>query len=174
MKSEEFVEVGYITKTHGLKGEVQVVFSYPEPQKLKFTAIFLDVNAKMVPYFVASFKLSQQSLGYFLFEDVNHIDKAQLLVKKKVFMPKNKMPKKKKEEFTFFDLEGFTAVDEQHGNLGEILTVREYPQQFLATINYREKEALFPLSEDFITGIDIESKTLNVNLPEGLLDVYLA
>src|SRR5690606_12913668 len=125
-----------------LKGEVQVVFSYHEPEKLKLKAVFLEINGKMVPYFTSNFKLSQQTMGYFLFEDINHIDKAQPLVKKKVFMSKKLMPKKKKEEFTFRDLEGFTAIDENHGNLGEILSVREYPQQFLATVNYQEKEVL--------------------------------
>lgn len=173
MKSEEFVEIGYLTKTHGLKGELQIVFSYKEPEKLKLKAVFLEINGKMIPYFVNNFKLSQQTLGYFLFEDINHIDKAQPLVKKKVFLNKKLMPKKKKEEFSFHDLEGFTAVDENYGDLGEILSVREFPQQFLATVNYQEKEVLFPLSDNFITGIDIDKKILNVDLPEGLLEVYL-
>lgn len=173
MKSEEFVEIGYITKTHGLKGELQVVFNYPDPKKLKLNTVFVDVNGKMVPYFVDNFKLSQQSMGYFLFEDINHIDKAQPLVKRKVFLSKDKMPKKKKEEFSYFDLEGFTVIDESSGNLGEILSVKEYPQQFLATVTYKEREALFPLSEDFIKNLNIEGKTLVTNLPDGLLDVYL-
>lgn len=173
MKLEEFVEIGYITKTHGLRGEVQVVFSYHEPEKLKLNAVFLEINGKMVPYFTSSFKLSQQTLGYFQFEDINHIDKAQPLVKKKLFLSKKLMPKKKKEEFTFRDLEGFAAIDENYGDLGKILSVREYPQQFLAAVNYKEKEILFPLSEDFITRIDIDNKTLNISLPDGLLEVYL-
>lgn len=174
MKSEEFVEVGYVTKTHGLKGDVQIVFTYHEPEKLKMNAVFLETNGKMVPYFVSSFKLSQQTVGYFLFEDIDHIDKAKHLVKKKVFLQQTMMPKKKKEEFTFKDLEGFVAVDKQHGELGKILSVREYPQQLLATVTYQEKEVLFPLSEDFIQDIDIANRILKIDLPDGLLDVYLS
>ena len=174
MKSEEFVEIGYITKTHGLKGDVQVAFTYHEPEKLKMNAVFLEIAGKMVPYFVSNFKHSQQTTGYFLFEDIDHIDKAKALVKKKVFLQQKMMPKKKKEEFTFKDLQGFTAIDNQHGELGEILSVREYPQQLLATVNYQEKEVLFPLSEDFIEDIDIANRVLKIDLPEGLLDVYLS
>ncbi|MFD1629963.1 ribosome maturation factor RimM [Pseudopedobacter beijingensis] len=173
MKSEEFVEIGFITKTHGLKGDIQIAFTYHEPEKLKMNSVFLEINGKKVPYFVDSFKLSQQTTGYLKFEDIDHIDKAQILVKRKVFLPLKMMPKKKKEEFTFKDLEGFSVLDKINGDLGKILSVREYPQQFLATVNYQEKEVLFPLSDAFIEDIDIENRKLSVNLPEGLLEVYL-
>jgi 16S rRNA processing protein RimM len=173
MSSGDYVEIGFITKTHGLKGELQISFSYDHPEKLKLKSVYIEIGGKMVPYFVSQFKLSQKQLGYFLFEDINHIDKAQPLAKKKIFLAKRLMPKKSKEEFTFKDLKGFTVIDEQEGELGEILEVREYPQQFLATVIYQEKEILFPLSEDLILGIDIENKVLNIELPDGLLDVYL-
>ncbi|MNT82127.1 16S rRNA-processing protein RimM [compost metagenome] len=65
------------------------------------------------------------------------------------------------------------AVDEALGELGEILEVNEYPQQFVATVLYQETEILFPLNEDFIVEIDDEEKILTLDLPEGLLDVYL-
>jgi 16S rRNA processing protein RimM len=173
MKEDDFVEVAYITKTHGLKGEVQVAFSYDEPEKLKLKSVFIDFNGKMVPHFVSAYKISQKQLAYFLFEDINHIDKAQDLVKKKVFLFKKLIPKKKKEEFTYNDLEGFMAIDATAGELGVITEVRAYPQQFLATVNFKQKEVLFPLSEDLIEDIDIDNKLLKINLPEGLLDVYL-
>lgn len=173
MKQDDFVEVAYITKTHGLKGEVQVAFSYDEPEKLKIKSVFIDFNGKMVPHFVSHYKISQKQLAYFLFEDIDHIDKAQALVKKKIFLFKKLMPKREKEDFSFYDLEGFNAFDVLQGELGEIVEVREYPQQFLATVNYKEKEVLFPLSDDLIENIDIENKTIKINLPEGLLDIYL-
>lgn len=173
MKQDDFVEVAYITKTHGLKGEVQVAFSYDEPELLKLKSVFIDFNGKMVPYFVSKHKLSQKQLGYFLFEDIDHIDKAQALAKKKIFLFKKLMPERRAQEFSFFDLEGFVAFDTTKGELGEIIEVRDYPQQFLATVNYQEKEVLFPLSDDLIEDINIDEKTIKINLPEGLLDVYL-
>src|SRR5690606_31250030 len=138
-------------------------------EKLKLKSVFIDFNGKMVPHFVSAYKISQKQLAYFLFEDVNHIDKAQDLVKKKVFLFKKLMPKKKKEEFTYNDLEGFMAIDAVAGELGVITEVRAYPQQFLATVNFKQKEVLFPLSGDLIEDIDIDNKLLKINLPEGLL-----
>jgi 16S rRNA processing protein RimM len=173
MKIEDCFEVGYITKTRGLKGEVQVAFSYEEPEKLKINAVFIEVNSKLVPYFVTFFKIPMPQVGYFSFEDIDHIDKAQALTKKKIYLPNRLKPKKKKEEFSFTDLVGFIASDTQKGVLGEITEVKEYPQQYIATIIYQEKEVLVPLNEAFILDIDIKANTISLDLPDGLLDLYL-
>ena len=173
MNVEDCFEIGYISKTRGLKGEVQVSFSFDEPEKLKIKSVFIEINNKLVPFFVDTYKIPMPQVGYFTFEDIDHIDKAQNITKRKIFLPNRLKPKRKKEEFLYTDLVGFAADDLQNGNLGVITEVREYPQQFLATVNYKEKEVLIPLNEAFITKLDIESKTISFNLPEGLLDLYL-
>lgn len=170
---DDFVEIAYITKTHGLKGEVQVAFSYDEPENLKLKSVYIELNKKMVPYFVSKYKISQKQLAYFLFEDIDHIDKAQTLAKKKIYLAKNIMPKRKKEELTYQDLKGFQVNDKNYGELGEIIEVKEYPQQFIATVIHMQKEVLFPLTEDLILQIDQDNKILEIELPDGLLDVYL-
>ena len=173
MIKEEAFYIGYITKTKGLKGEVQLFFEFDDYEKLDLDVLFADMNGKMVPFFVESHKLYPNSTGLFYFDDVDHIDKAQALVKKKIYMPLTKMPERGEDDFTYNDLEGFMVTDETQGELGKIIAVNEYPQQFVATILYKEKEILFPLNEDMILEIDEEEKTLLVDLPEGLLDIYL-
>ncbi|MFD2144154.1 ribosome maturation factor RimM [Mucilaginibacter antarcticus] len=106
-------------------------------------------------------------------EDVDTIDKAAPLVKKNVYLPNKLKPVKGEEEFTLFDLVGFTAVDQDEGELGEITDVQEYPKQIIATVNFKGQEVLFPLNEDIIVGIDVVKEILTVDLPEGLLDIYM-
>lgn len=173
MTKEESFYIGYITKTKGLKGEVQLFFECEDYQELDLDVIFIEVNGKMVPYFVASHKLYDNSTGLFYFDDLDHVDKAQALVKKKAYLPLSKKPERDDSEFYYTDLKGFTVIDEQLGTLGEIVEVNEYPQQFVATVVYQEKEVLFPLNEDFIVEIDDEENILTTDLPEGLLDIYL-
>lgn len=173
MKHEEAFNIGYFTKTKGLKGEIQIFFEVDFYENLDFDVLFADVNGKLVPFFVSSFKLYPNSTALFYLDDVDHIDKAQALVKKKIYLPLTKMPELDDEDFTYQDLKGFIVTDKSHGELGEILEVNEYPQQFVATVSYKEKEVLFPLNEDMIVEIDEEAKTLLVELPEGLLDLYL-
>ncbi len=173
MKIDEYFEIGYIGKTRGLKGELQISFTYAEPEKLKISAVFIEINNKMVPYFVRDYKIPMPGIGYFNFEDIDHIDKAAFLTKKKIFLPNRLKPKRKKGEFLYSDLIGFNADDVQKGDLGKILDVQEYPQQFIATVNYQEKEILIPLNEAFIQEINMDKKFIHFDLPEGLLDLYL-
>lgn len=173
MKHEEAFYIGYATKTKGLKGEIQVFFEIDDYEKIVFDVVFADMNGKLVPYFVASSKLHPNKTGYFYFDDLDHIDKAQPLLKKKLYLPLAQKPERDAHEFFYTDLKGFLAIDETLGELGEILEVHEYPQQFVATVMYKDTEILFPLNEDFIVEIDDEGKILTLDLPEGLLDIYL-
>ena len=173
MTLDEAYYIGYITKTKGLKGELQIYFEYDAPELLDLDVVFAEINGKLVPYFVAAAKLQQNNTGNFYFDDVDHIDKAQPLVKKKLYIPLTKVPDRSDEEFHYNDLKGYIVSDENHGELGEILEINEYPQQFVATINYKDKEVLFPLHDDMIVEIDEEEHTMLIDLPEGLLDIYL-
>ncbi|SDE79161.1 16S rRNA processing protein RimM [Mucilaginibacter pineti] len=174
MKTEECFRIGSILKTKGLKGEMQIYVDFDDLDAIKFDAVFIDMAGKMIPYFVQSIKYLQKSNAYLFLEDIDTIEKASLLVRRDIYLPNKLKPKKKKAEFTLNDVKGFMAIDETHGELGEILEVNEYPQQLIATVNYQNKEVLFPLNVDIIKGIDIEANEIYIDLPEGLLDVYLS
>ncbi|MEN0057087.1 MAG: ribosome maturation factor RimM [Mucilaginibacter sp.] len=173
MKIDDCFRVGSILKTKGLKGEMQIYVDFDNLEAIKFDAIFIDVAGKLIPYFVASIKYLQKSNAYLYLEDVDTIEKASTLVKRDIYLPNKLKPKKKKEEFTLNDVEGFIAIDETHGELGEILEVQEYPQQLIATVEYQGKEVMFPLNVEIIKGIDVDAGEIYIDLPEGLLDVYL-
>ena len=173
MTIEESFYIGYISKTRGLKGEVQLFFEFEDYEDLDLDVIFLEVNKKLVPYFVDAIKLHNNSTAYATFEDVDHIDKAQPLVRRKMYLPNDKMPERDPDDFRWTDLVGFLVVDEEHGELGEIVDVTEMPQQFIATVELEDgKQLMFPLSEDLILGIDGEEEIIEVELPEGLVDLY--
>ncbi|RYE17672.1 MAG: 16S rRNA processing protein RimM [Sphingobacteriaceae bacterium] len=173
MTTEDCFRLGTVTKTRGLKGELQVFIAFDEPEKLKFNSLFLELGGKLVPYFVTLFKLPMKNVAYLQLEDVNTIEKAALLVKKDVYLPNKIKPKKKKSEFGLKDLIQFIAVDINEGELGEIIEIHEFPQQLIATVSYKNQEVLFPLNESIIKSIDVVKGVVLVDLPEGLLDVYL-
>ena len=172
MTLEESFYIGYITKTRGLKGEMQLFFEFEDYLDLDFDVLFVEMNKKLVPYFVDNLKIQKNSTAYLNLEDVDHIDKAQPLIKKKVYLSLDKMPERDPDDFRYTDLVGYVVIDEQEGELGELIHVQEMPQQFMATVAFEEKELLFPLNDDLIVGIDPEEEVLVVNLPEGLVDLY--
>jgi len=172
MTIEESFYIGYITKTRGLKGEMQLFFEFEDYLDLDFDVLFVEMNKKLVPYFVDNLKIQKNSTAYLNLEDVDHIDKAQPLIKKKVYLSLDKMPERDPDDFRYTDLVGYLVIDEQEGEIGELIHVQEMPQQFMATVEFEEKELLFPLNDDLIVGIDPEEQVLVVNLPEGLVDLY--
>lgn len=172
MTIDDSFYIGYISKTRGLKGEVQLFFEFEDYKDLDLDIIFLEINKKLVPHFIAQVKLHNNSTAYATFEDVDHIDKAQILVRKKIYLPNDKMPERDPDDFRYTDLVGYLVIDEEHGELGEITHVQEMPQQFIATVDMDGKELLFPLSDDLILGIDAEEEVIEVELPEGLVDLY--
>jgi len=173
MLTEDYFRIGTILKPKGLKGELHIYVDFEGLEAVKFSTIFIEITGKLVPYFVSSIKYLQKNAAYLILEDVDTIEKASLLVKKHIYLPNKLKPKRKKQEFTLFDLEGFTAVDVNEGVLGVITAVHEYPRQIIAAVAYRNKEILFPLNEEIIKGIDVVKEIVTVDLPEGLLDVYL-
>lgn len=173
MTTADCFRIGSILKTKGLKGELHIYVDFEGLEKIKFNSIFLDLSGKLVPYFVSSIKYLQKNAAYLILEDVDTIEKASALAKKHIYLPNKLKPKQKEQEFTLMDLKGFTAIDENEGELGVITDVHEYPKQFIATVTYKNCEVLFPLNEEIIKGIDIVRETVTVDLPEGLLDIYL-
>ena len=173
MKYNGYFLIGYVTKTRGLKGEFQLFFEFEDPDLLELDVIFIELSGKLVPFFVSSYQLLSNQTGYFFLEDIDHIDKVQELLRKNVYLPDDKKLERDSDDFLFTDLKGFIAFDEKQGELGEIIEIREFPQQFVASVVYQSVEILFPLNDDFIVEIDEEKKTLRMNLPDGLLDVYL-
>jgi len=172
MKIEDSFYIGYITKTKGLKGEVQAYFEFDEFEDLDLNSLFLEINNKLVPFFTSSYKLQANKTGYFYFEDIDTIEKAAKLVRKKIYLPNSKKPERDEDEFFYTDLKGFIVQDVKHGELGEIVEIHEYPQQYVAVVPYNFSEIMFPLNDEIILEIDEENAILKVALPEGLVEIY--
>lgn len=174
MTVEESFYIGYISKRRGLKGELQLFFEFEDYQDLSFDVIFVEMNKKLVPYFVGQIKFHVNSTAYLNLEDVDHIDLAQPLVRKKVYLSLKDKPERDPEDFRLTDLKGYLVVDEEEGEIGVITDVQEFPQQTMAFVDFNGKELMFPLNEDLMLFIDVEDKVLEVQLPEGLIDLYTA
>lgn len=172
MHTSDCFYIGYVSKIRGLKGELQIYFEFADYHDLELEVLFLEIDKKLVPFFVDAAKLQSNRTGYFYLADVDHIDKAKNLLRKSIYLPNSKLPIRDPEEFYLSDLKGYQVVDETYGELGEIIAINELPQQDIAVVHYKFKELMFPLNDDFIVEIDQEQGVLSVDLPEGLIDLY--
>jgi 16S rRNA processing protein RimM len=177
MAENQYVNIGYTKKTHGLKGELKLVIEerYLE-DFLKNERIFLDVKGTKVPYFVASVRGAGEMI--LKLEDVDSKDSAYGLQSREVFLRKQDLIPDQQRELEYEEetleyehLTGFMLVDSAVGEIGYIEEVLDMPQQEMAYLNYKGREVLIPLNDQYIISIDEAAKKVLMDLPEGLLDI---
>jgi 16S rRNA processing protein RimM len=174
MKIEDCFEFGYVAKVHGYKGEVVLVLDVDDPSAYKtLDSVFVQLKGKLVPYFVSALRLQGDKATVKL-EDVDSQEAAQALVGNALFLPLSKLPQLAEDQFYYHDIIGYRLVDATLGALGEVTDMYELPQQTVIAMNYQGKEVLVPVSDEIVRKANHARKELEVNLPEGLLDIYLA
>lgn len=174
MNKDACFELGYIEKAHGVEGAVQIFLDVDDPSEYKeLESVFVEINNKLVPFFVTSLKLQQKSKAYLVFEDIDSRPQAEELKGKKLYLPLTELPELRADKFYYHEITGFTVFDENSGELGKVEGVYEGVQDDLVAVIYRNKEILIPINDRIIRGVDRKKQSLNVCLPDGLIDVYL-
>ena len=155
-------------KTHGLKGEVTLNLSPDSPELAVQDVLMIEQNGGLVPYFIQ--EISANGSKVFLkLEDVNTFELASLIKGCSIFIEKSKRPKLKRGEFYDDELTGFEVWDKTHGNLGQ--TTQIISQGLSRLLEVGEKGLLIPINGPFIKSISKTKKKIEVELPEGFLDI---
>ncbi|NJO02439.1 MAG: 16S rRNA processing protein RimM [Bacteroidia bacterium] len=174
MKKEECYELGHIIKAKGLKGELVLYLDVDDPEEYEdMESVFVEINDTMVPYFINQIRLEGKRATV-QFDEVTDVETAKLLIGAKLFLSLDNLPPLGQNQFYYHEVVGYHIVDQQLGLLGKITGIYDSGTQDLIAMDYEGKEVLIPLVDDFIRGVDHERRELTVNLPDGLLDIYLA
>ncbi|MCB0486587.1 MAG: 16S rRNA processing protein RimM, partial [Flavobacteriaceae bacterium] len=105
-------------------------------------------------------------------EDVNNEEDADVILKSDVYLPLQLLPKLTGNKFYYHEVIGFTVEDANHGNIGIIEAINDNAAQPLFEIKNGDKEILVPMIDDFIKKVDRKNKTIFVETPEGLIDMF--
>jgi 16S rRNA processing protein RimM len=173
MKKDDCFLFGKIIKTHGFKGELIVSVRFAIPgifEKTKF--VFVDIEGLLVPFFHESVQGSGNSLNI-KFDDVDDVEKSRRLCGCDLWLQKEYLPEKIKNQSDIIEYKGFRVVDQQKGEIGLLQDVLEMPQQQMLQIRNGSKEILIPVAEEIIVEIDKKNKAIHIDAPEGLIDMYL-
>lgn len=167
MKIEDSYKIGYVSKTHGLKGEV-TVNTLPECPDLTSVET-LYVGEALVPHFIASIS-TKGDKAFIRFDDIDNIDQATGLKGESLYLPKSDRPKLARGEFYNDEIVGFEIVEEEI-SLGNVTDIMEAgPNRFLV-MDHNGKEVLIPVNGPFIKSVNKSKKRVTVELPEGFLDL---
>jgi 16S rRNA processing protein RimM len=161
-----------VLRPHGFGGQILISLSEPGAKKMKKpSSVFVDHNGSQVPYFIEKLQMNSNS-AILKLEGINTEGEAGKLTGVSLFLDVS-FKQKNFSSNVFEELQGYSVKDKNLGILGIITEIKEFPQQYIATMLYNGKEVLFPLNEEVIIGIDKNARILDVDLPSGLLDVYL-
>ena len=164
-------KIGFVLRTHGLKGEVTLSLSDDAQVDLESVkSLFLEQDNRLVPFFIDSISV-QGNKALVRFEDVTAIDDASRLVKQSVYLEKSKRRRSGRGEFYDDEIIGFEITDEMIGSLGVIGGVMQAGPNRLLVVDYQGKEVLIPVNGPFIINIDKRKKSVSVQLPDGFLDI---
>jgi 16S rRNA processing protein RimM len=132
---------------------------------------FIPMEGIPVPFLSEEKKLNDSSITVKL-QDVNNEAAARMLSGKDCFVEKSGAIETA-EDVDWNSLIGYTVVDVSFGSLGMLENIQEFPQQLIGQCTVKGKEVLFPVTDELIQSIDHNKKVIELNLPEGLLNIYL-
>ncbi len=173
MKKEACFELGYLTKAHGLQGEVSMLIEADDPSRyLDVESVFLEQKNGLVPYFV---EYIHPHTDRFIvkFEEVDTLEQTEALIGATVFLPLELLPELEEGQFFYHEIIGFTVHGAALGALGTVADVYATNGQDLIAMQYKGKEVLIPITDEIVHNVVRDTQQVNVSLPDGLLEIYL-
>jgi 16S rRNA processing protein RimM len=169
----EYFKIGKLVAVHGLKGELLLKHELGKKTSLKgLQAIFIEEKKNsFLPLFIESAKIKSEAEIYIKLEGVKTREAAIKLGKKEIWVPKIDF-KKFASKTAPASLLGYTIINNNE-SLGEILELIEQPHQLLCRLEIKGKEVLIPLHEESLKKVNHKKKEVLVELPDGLLEIYL-
>jgi 16S rRNA processing protein RimM len=169
----EYFKIGKLVAVHGLKGELLLKHTLGKKTSLKgLQAIFVEEKKdSFLPWFIETAKIKSDDEIYLKLEQIDSRESAFKLAQKEIWIPEADF-KKFAAKSAPSSLLGYTIINENE-SLGEILEVIEQPHQLLCRLMVKGKEVLIPLHDESLIKVDHKKKQVIVELPEGLLDIYM-
>ncbi|MDO5615699.1 MAG: ribosome maturation factor RimM [Cruoricaptor ignavus] len=173
MNKNDCYFLGKITRTHGLQGNVILKLDTDQPQFYnKLDSIFVEINGLLVPFFIEKQQWSKEDSKIISFKNSSPA-LAEQTVGKNVFLPNSTLPVLTGKQFYYHEVVGFEIVDENQSSCGEIKEVNDQTAQHYFILDLQGKEVIIPIIKDWILEVNREAKQIKMQLPDGLLDVFL-
>lgn len=174
MQKKECFYLGKIVKKYSFKGELLVKLDTDDPGiYTEMESVFVEINKSLVPFFIESSSLHKSELLRIKFEDIDTEEDAEALLRSDLYLPLSFLPPLTGNQFYYHEVIGFNVIDAQFGKVGIIKNINDSTAQALFEIDNNGKEVLLPITDAIITSIDRNNKTISVNAPDGLIELYL-
>ncbi len=159
----DFLYVGKLVNTHGIKGEVRLLSNFRHKDKIFIKDFKLYIGKDKKEYIVESYR-KHKNFDMLVFKGIYDINLIEHLKGSFVYINKEDLVLEK-NTFLAIDLIGFNVIinDKIIGVIEEIL---DTPANEVLIL---DNKVMIPYVKDFINSIDIKNKNVIVNDVKGLL-----
>ena len=168
IKQEEVYKIGRLGKSHGVRGEVSFLFDDDVFDRVDADYLILDIDGILVPFFIEEYRFRSDTTALMKFEGIDTQERARELTGCDVYFPRN-LAASDDDSISWSAIVGFDIIDAStEKSIGRIASIDDSTLNILFCL---EDGHLIPASEDLITQIDQQARTITMHLPTGLLDL---
>lgn len=176
IRSDEVFRIGYITRQRALRGEVEMQFTDDSFDTGSADYLVFDMDGILVPFYWEEYSFKNQDTAIFKFEGIDSEQRARHLVGHAVYYPKACVAEADETEgatlSSYKALTGFAVSDAEGQPIGTVEAVDDSSVNILLTLRRPDgSEVLIPFHNDFLLHFDLRERTLQLDLPEGLLSL---
>ena len=175
MKKEPgFIPVGAVVKAHGIRGEFGIRSYADSPTLFGDTPLFLsDGKGRPRPIEISSWR-EHKELVLLTSPKITDRDQAEALRGQEILVREADLPELEDGEHYLYELLGCRVTLADGSDVGELVGFYETGGQDTWVITADSgAEVLLPAVPEFVLDVDLDSETIVIEPPEGLLDLYL-
>lgn len=167
---EQLLQVGIISSTHGVRGEVKVFPTTDDVKRFKkLKKVILDTGREHLPLEVESVKFFKQ-FAIVKFKGIDNINDIEKYKGKSLLVDRENAVKLRKDEYFIADMIGLQVYTEDRETFGVLKDVLETGANDVYIIDSpKYGEVLVPAIKQCILDVDIEGQKMTIHLLEGLV-----
>ena len=167
---EQLLQVGVISSTHGVRGEVKVFPTTDDVKRFKkLKKVILDTGKEQLPLEIEGVKFFKQFV-ILKFRGIDNINDIEKYKGKRLLVDREHAVKLKKDEYFIADMIGMDVFTEDGELFGALKDVMETGANDVYIIEMSDgKEVLVPAIKQGILDVDIENRKMVIHLLEGLV-----
>lgn len=166
---EDYLQIGVITSTHGIRGEVKVFPTTDDNNRFKkLKECFIELKNELLPIKVKSCKFFK-NMVILQFEGIENINDVEKYKQCKLYVDREHAVPLEEDEYFMTDLIGISVYTEDKKELGILSEIIPTGANDVYVVTDNEKkELLLPAIKDCIINIDLEKKEMTVRLMKGM------
>ena len=168
---ETKLQVGIISSTHGVRGEVKVFPTTDDVKRFKrLKEVILDTGREEITLEIESVKFFKQFV-ILKFKGLDNINDIEKYKGKSLYVTRANAVRLRKDEYFIADLQGLQVVDEEGKDFGTLRDVMETGANDVYIIDIADgREVLIPAIKECILHVDMEARVMKIHIMDGLLD----